>query len=365
MKKMRNGLPDIGMGLRKYLLGTLLPAAALVGIVVCAVMPFSCRTSIEGIEFLSGDFSIPQITGIVVPDSNTVSIGFSKNVKVEDAVIVDGEGKIMDGVAPEVDDVNAKIDFRMKDRMVIGKRYVLDAVLEDSNGNSVTVSVNFLGYNDRIPALALSEIRIKNKSGSDKTEFVELYALSSGNLSGLELVSAADGENKKFVFPPAEVAAGEYIVVHMRNGTEGCINEVEKNTSLARTSDSSRARDFFAENENDGRFGTSADIIVLRNGATGKVLDAFAYGDPAKPGAWGESFKTLAVSVEESGAWVDSNGEPRCALDTAFPTATLNRDSHTACRRDVEKMKPGATFGKSSQWYEVTSTKAQTPGTRN
>lgn len=351
---------------KNYFIKTVLPAMVLVAAVFFAVVPFSCRTSIEGVEFLSGDFSVPQITDVVLVDSNTISIGFSKRVAVDDVQIMDRNGECLDGVTSVTDEENCRVDFSMDSKMDIGQKYVLEATLEDVKGNSVTMSVDFLGYNDRVPLLALSEIRVKNKSSSDKSEFVELYALSAGNLSGLEIVSASDGENKKYSFPPIEISTGEYIVVHMRNGTEGCVDELGKNLALASTTDSnSQARDLFANNESDGRFGTNGDIIALRNSANGKIMDAFVYADPEKIESWNQQMGEFAANVESSGVWLDLDGNASCQVEDAFSTSSLNRDSHTACRKDVEKLKAENFCSSKAQWYEVSATKSQTPGTRN
>ena len=352
-------------GFREYFVRTLLPAMAMVSAVVISAVPFSCRTSVEGTEFLEGDFSSPKITDVRVVDSNRLSVGFSKNVSVSSASVRSGDGSDCGAVGFELGVDNPGVDFIMEEKMVIGKSYVLDAVLEDRNGNTVTISIDFLGYNDRVPVLALSEIRIKNKSKSDKSEFVELYALSSGNLSGVEIVSASDGEGKRYCFPAIEVSKGEYITVHMRNGDKGCIDELDGNLSAASTSDSSPgARDLFADNQSEGRFGTSSDIIFVRDHASGKIMDAFAYTDPEKPGSW-DSIEQHAAVVKDSGAWRNGEGENSCDAGSAFATSSLNRESHSACRRNVEKISSENLFSAKDQWYEVSATKEQSPGKKN
>lgn len=350
---------------KKYVVQTLVPAFSLAASVMLAIFPFSCRTSMEGIEFLSGDFTVPQVKDVTVADSNTLSVFLSRNVSVDDARIVDSSGVEMTGLTTYVDESENRVDYTLADRMDIGKKYVLDTTLEDMKGNSVTLSIDFLGYNDRVPSLVLSEIRTKNKSSSDKSEFVEIYALSSGNLSGLEIVSAYDGEDKKYSFPAIEVKKGEYIVVHMRNDTEGCVDELDTNLRLATTSDSSSARDLFAQNLNDGRFAAGSDIIAIRDGASKKILDCFVYVDPSKNNPWPESLASFSDKVVDSKAWLDGDGNVDCSFESAFSTTTLNRDAHTVCRRGVESLgteNPGSSAG---EWYEVSSSKEQTPGYRN
>ena len=361
MFQKKNGFRAAG----RYVLNPLLPASVLVSAVMLSTVPSGCRSSIEGVEFLEGDFFLPQVDSIQVCDSNRISMDFSKGVTIERAGICSEDGT-EESVSVESQDGERRVDFVMENRMVIGRKYVIDAVAVDEKGNSLTVSADFLGYNDRVPCLALSEIRIKNKSKSDRSEFVELYALTSGNLSGLELVCASDGESKKYSFPPVEVSKGEYVVVHMRNGSDGCRDETDGRLNAASTSDSSPlARDFFADNASEGRFGTGADVIALRNGASGKIMDAFVYADPGKLKAWTSQLESLASQVQRDGAWLDSDGNSLCSMDTAFSTTTLNRESHSACRKNVQNLSPENLASGAVQWYEVGTMKEQTPGRRN
>ena len=146
-----------GKKIKEYFFQTLIPAFALAFSVLISILPIGCRSSIEGIEFLEGDYSIPQISKVEVLDSNRIGIEFSKPVFVDYANIADSHGDSLENINTTVSEDGLHVDFVSENKMDIGKDYVLDAVLEDGNGNTVTISVDFLGYNDRVAGLALSE----------------------------------------------------------------------------------------------------------------------------------------------------------------------------------------------------------------
>ena len=84
-------------------------------------------------------------------------------------------------------------------------------------------TVAFTGFNPKVPSLLITEVQIKYtkaklKSGDEyRSEFVEILALEDGNLAGLRLISASDGEKKAYNFPGIEVHKDEVILLHLRN----------------------------------------------------------------------------------------------------------------------------------------------------
>ena len=102
-------------------------------------------------------------------------------------------------------------------------------------------------------------------------------ALEDGNLSGLELLSASDGEEKKFVFPAIDVKKGEIILVHPRTKEGGCINEDGDDLNLATAPHSKDGvRDLWSENLGS-RYNDSTDVIYLRNSVDNSVMDVLLY----------------------------------------------------------------------------------------
>lgn len=355
----------------RIIFGTMLPALLLILIVVMSMLPFGCRSSVEGIDFLQGDFSLPEIVNVEVRDSYSVILDFSKPVKVNAARVCekDPEGENAVGVSPALEDEGYRVNFVMEEKSRIGQKYLLDAELEDQSGNTLTVQVEFKGFNDRIPELVMSELRMKKKSNKSGPEFVEFYAITAGNTSGLVLMSGANGSENRYEFPAMEVKAGEFIVLHLRNDCEGSVDETGTNLSLATAPDCTRtSRDIFApRGDKDKRFlGIGSDVIYLQNVNSGKVYDALLVIDKKKnPEKMPDSLLASASLIEESGLWLDADGNPSCTLESAVDGSTIDKDAHSLNRRNVRALKADSHPAKASMWYEVTKTKEQTPGLPN
>ena len=162
-------------------------------------------------------------------------------------------------------------------------KYEIFGTVEDKAGNSLTFCVPFIGYNPSVPKMIITEAQIKyakaTVSGNVlyRTEFIELMALEDGNLAGIEIISACDGEKGKFVLPAVEVKKGEIILVHPRTKETGCINEQGDDLNLAIAPFSKDGvRDLWSENENS-RYNDSTDVIYLFNTVNNSVMDGFVY----------------------------------------------------------------------------------------
>ena len=314
-------------------LGILLAQTFVLTLVtVLCVIPFSCRVSEEGIIFVGGDYVSPVLEDINVIDEKRVNLTFSEKIKLRSFIVSEQVKDISDSYehsqTPElspalnaasgafgkvdtectVSEDGCTITYCAADRYEVGKAYEIFGTVEDKAGNSLTYCVPFSGFNSRVPKLIMTEVQIKYAKGSDKGktiyrgEFVELLALSDGNLAGLELEGGADGEAKKYVFPAVEVVQGELILVHLRTVGEGCFNELDDNLNAASAPHSAKQiRDLWSENTG-ARFNDDSDIIILRDSVSNSVLDAFMYAteDAAE---WKKGPASLSKLVAESGIY--------------------------------------------------------------
>lgn len=345
--------------IKKYCLKSLAPAALIVAGVLFFVRPVSCKTSLEGLSILEGDFSVPQIESFSVDDSQSVSMKFSKWVEMRSAVVLCSIDDPLFGAELnlEYQDENKSVLVALPSATRTGSSYVLEGSLVDLNGNTLSFSIPFTGYNDNPADLKLSEVRnsyAKTALGH-KSEFVELYVSKSGNLCGLEIETASDGEKKKFVLPAIDVSRGEFIVCHMRRAftdskeEEGQLNETGTDFALATHVDSCpSARDLWNENK-DAVISDVSDAIIVRNSFSGKIQDAVVY---AKEGE--KSFKTswmpLLDEIEDSGVW------GKCTIEDAFVSGKFGTgSSYSLSRIDF------ARNGKSA-WIVA---KTATPGLAN
>jgi hypothetical protein len=366
--------------------------AGISAVVLFAVCPVSCRMTEEGLKILTGDYTSPVIESYTVPDSSSVSIVFSEPVKIRGAVITpvtdassagDDNSAVKETVAPSLeaasglngaipaavsyDDVQKIITLTASSEFSTGAPYELYGKAEDQAGNTVTFCLPFTGFNNRVPRIIITEIHPGLVSGSDRCEFVELYALTSGNLAGLKVASASDGEDKGFALPPVEVRSGEIIVLHMRKRGENCINETGSNLSLAEGSEkknyvSDTARDLWADNEK-ACLNDREDVIVLENLFSGKLVDAVPYsqGDTA---VWkNDVVKKMAESAVEAGIWNSSEPSAAVSTDSMTSTKTLARKQCKALYDAVRNgiLAEGVIPQKAGDWY-LAGSKYVSPG---
>ncbi len=228
----------------------------------------------------------------------------------------------------------------------IGSVYDMTALASDTDGNTLTFTITFDAFNGRLPELLLCEVRNAYSSKANKYEFVRLYCTRSGNLSGLELLSAGDGEAKAFPFPPVEVSEGEYICVHLRKMKDdsggwmqtGMTDETDGNMQASTAVDSSdSAWDFWQDNQKSRL--SPSDIVLVRNRTNGTVLDAFLFRDPKKEaGSWDSKYASFCRAVEQSGRWLDGQGQATADFASAFPATNITSSAvtRTMKRRNLE-----------------------------
>ena len=301
--------------------------------------------------------SPPVLKSFSVDSSESLLLNFDKLVSVCDAglFLSESEGASI-AVVSEGSGDGTSVRIHFAEETCVGKNYELRAVAKDEEGNSLSFSVSFAAFNPRVPDLLLCELRNAYSSKANKYEFVRLYCAKGGNLSGLELVSAGDGEAKKFVFPPVELAAGDYVCVHLRKMKEedgswkqpGMVDELGGDISASTAVDSADdAWDFWQDNQKS-RLAPS-DIVLLRNAADGRLLDALLFRDPKKEASdWDAKYKKLCGEVEASGCWLGEDGQATAAFASAFAAEgiTSSAVTRTMVRRNLECRPSSA-----ADWY--------------
>ncbi len=294
-------------------------------IVLSSVFNISCSVTTEGIQILAGDYEAPQLQSVLVESDRVVSVCFLEEVSVLGITLSEVSESVDENayelspslysasgsknavpVSVELQDNGKKVVCNLSESTQIGKKYILFGEVEDKNGNSLTFTAPVTGFNSHAATLVLSEIQDKStvKGGA---EFIELYVLEPGNVSGIVLSSANDGENYDFPLPALEVFAGEIITVHLRTAGDGCVSEYGSDLTLSTAPGSSAARDIWSENS-ESRLGTSQDVILLKNGNTGTVLDAFLYTRAAKTEWIKPAVADAALEANKSGAWPSGAG---------------------------------------------------------
>ena len=371
----------------------------LTAITFFCVMPVSCRLTEEGIVFVGGDYTAPTIETVEVLDERTVQMNFSEGISISSVVVSKMIEELSDSMehstdknlspaiaaaAGEYGTINTTVQisedctsvkFIMEKDCEIGQRYEIYGVVEDKTGNTLSFCVPFTGYNSHVPKILMTELLVKygtgtkNKQTVYRNEFIELLALSDGNLAGLEIVSGSDGENKKFVIPPTEVNAGEIVLVHLRTVGDGCVSETENLNEATAPHSCNGVRDIWSENA-AACLNDKTDVIVLRNGsggvtgsdggATGDILDAFMYASEDAVD-WKTGTKKFAQKACEAGIYETADITQACPSKGASPLKSFQRTN-------AAELKAAALAGWSGEFpvlnnAEYWEIKEATPGT--
>lgn len=345
-------------------------AAVIAGITIFAASPFSCKVSTEGIQIVGGDYTAPVMEELKVIDENSLQITFSKRVKVTGAVLspfIEGisdssahsENQELSGaikaaygdfgkipVDVELSDSESEVFFKFQNPTSVGKAYELYGIVEDACGNSLTFTVTFTGFNPKVPSLLITELQIKYakaklKTGDEyRSEFVEILALEDGNLAGLRLVSASDGEKKAYDFPGIEVHKNEVILIHLRNAGEGCISELDDNLDAAKgTYSADGIRDLWAD-ENSAHFHDVDDVIIIEDKASGKIIDGFMYSN-GESECWKEAPAAFAKRLYESGLSDTDDISAAVLNEGTTPKKSFQRKLENTQDWEVKDVSPG------------------------
>lgn len=345
-------------------------SAGLLFAVTFSVCPMSCRSSVESLELLSGDFSVPKITKFCATSSNSARIDFSREVELKNTeLFLTDEISSMGNVECKYEENSVLLEFQ--NETAIGIDYKVEGMAFDSSGNSLTFSVPFKGFNSNSAKVIITELRnaygTKTSNGEKvhRSEFVELYVLKGGNLSGLEIVSAANGDKTKFVLPAVEVKEGDYVTMHMRMiiaeglDGEGMYNELGEDLKISTHEDScDTARDLWSECTKKPF--AASDIVVLRNSNTSEILDAvvFAKSDCTE---WKKGISDFASIVSESGIWQGGAClENAVCCDNISPTRSLSRQN---LKEAISSYKKGQAIRNGKECWIVAKT--ATPGYKN
>lgn len=325
----------------------------LVGIAVMSVFPMSCRVTSEGIEIVGGDYAAPVLENFFVVDDMTVEARFSEAVEISDVVI----SPVINGVSDSYEHsenenlsmalaaacgMRGKIEaaversndgrvftFRFCENTKVGKSYELFGVVHDEIGNSLTFCVPFIGFNSEVPKIIMTEIQAKYAKASLKTgvvyrsEYVEFLALNDGNLAGIELISASDGEAKKYEFPPVEVEKGQIFLVHLRTIGDGCINEGEDFDEATAEFACNGILDLWSENT-AARFNDGSDVIILRNSINDSIMDGVMYIADSETD-WKTGVGDYALMLENCGIYESENIENASSSKGMTPKKSLQR----------------------------------------
>jgi hypothetical protein len=325
-----------------------------------AALIFSCSTAETAIqEVLSGSASSPVFLDCKAVSSTELIFRFSRPVRMV-SFYMEPFNDVLS--YEEGEEINITLSRPMRE----GEKIVTDILVEDEKRNTLNVLAPLRARNDRMPDLFINEIRTENSK--PKAEFIEFYSNSAGNLGALRVfVASVSVTQPVYEFPPVEVNAGEYIVLHLRSTEEGCVDETGSNLALSGGTDAHpNARDFWVPGNTKHMHKTTAVYLVDQDD---RIIDAVLLNENAGS-TWGNGTAAITTKmtaatefIASQGAWLP-RGEQMAPgtytltpADAASSAGTTN--TRTICRDE--------TLGrgkKPENWY-VTATSSATPGRRN
>ncbi|MDR1929549.1 MAG: hypothetical protein LBQ44_02860 [Treponema sp.] len=326
------------------MLRILMPRVLVQGILMLGVLAAcSCSTETALQQLMASSAASPVFQGCKAVAGGDIQFYFSTPVKVLSMYFEPP-------LETELLGAGETLTLRIKTELPGGEKVTADLLVEDEKGNTLNVLFPFRTRNTRPPDLVINEIRTdySNSGGKLRAEFIEIKALSSGSLGALRLFAAFEkGGEPLWEFPPAEVKAGEYIVLHTRN-REGGVNETDGRLAASGGADAAPdARDFWTDREVKLH---SVNAFYLMD-QDDRILEGVLIHDStlsSKDSAARDNVERAAENMRAQGAW---NGDPVNA-DKTTATATI-------CRDETKADTNGA-----ADWY-VTASSSATPGKTN
>jgi hypothetical protein len=241
-----------------------------------------------------------------------------------------------------------------------GARYTLEAEAEDARGNSASFIAEFFGFNDRVPRCVVNEFITR---GSDThPDLLEIKALSAGNMGGLAIYEGTCGNfHDRLVFPPFEVSAGAFILVHFRPSGDPCEVDETVDQALSGGLDSSpNAFDFWVRG-GDGLGGNNG-VLAVYDCPGGGLLDGVLYSnrtsesDELYAGFGTADVLARALELVGAGGW-------RTAGESPAPEDAVNPEGSTATR-SMCRSSDSADTDRAADWH-IVPTRGSTFGAEN
>jgi hypothetical protein len=279
----------------RYLLWGILPAALVFAACAC-----SAEAAIQ--EVLGTSAAAPVFLDCRPVSPTELEFQFSRSVKV----VSFRTDPLVEAESFEEGEL-VRIGF--PEPLGEGERYTAEILVEDEKRNTLSVLVPFRARNSRMPSLLITELRTEQGKSSSKTnpqdrvEFIELFALEAGNLGALRLYIASHSFSLPILeFPPIEVKAGEYIVIHLRTKEEGWADETGEDLALSGGTDAlETARDLWIPGNK--KILHKDDLVYLLD-QDGRIIDGAALtSDPEKPGWASEDLRKAAALFAAQDAW--------------------------------------------------------------
>ena len=318
----------------------------------------SCGDDASLNQIFNVSASAPVFLSYKVASGRQIDFHFSTPVEVVEAVL-DPYTEIEGFSGGET------VSLMFADEHSTGEQLIVDMLVQDAGGNTLSLLLPFRTRNDRIPKLLINEVRTETgtSAAGKKGEFVELKTLTAGNLGAARLfISRAGTSQPVYEFPPVEVAAGEYIVLHIRTyAEENPVDELGGPETFGLTTSTANAhpaaRDLWT-NVNVEQLRMTDAIYLLDQ--EDKVLDAVMFYKTAEEWTKNKVLTQTAEMLAKQGEWLARNGElVKTPTENDAAANTRATATRTLCRDETVPDSNTA-----ADWY-ITGTSNASPGLPN
>jgi hypothetical protein len=303
------------------------------------LLSWGCVPELISPPFEPGDLRPPAVVDWRASAAHELRIVFDEAVraKAADFSCADTIGIAAVGVGADGRELVIALDGEQEP----GKAFSVSGLVFDLHGNATSFILPFWAHNPSPARLVINELgTVASASHPDAVEF---YVKGAGSLAGLAFYVGLRGDyDHRYVFPHCEVAAGDYIVLHLRpQGLEGERDELLDKAASTGLDALPEAWDFWYR-EGGGGLPDKNGAVSLYDTPGGTIMDALLYSDRGgaseeRYGGFGTaSFQARATALIEAGAWTKAAEQARpgdCASSLGITsTRTLNRASDSEDR---------------------------------
>lgn len=328
--------------------------ALLFVLLFALLLASSCGDDAAG-NLLGISAESPVYTGYKVRSGTQIDFTFSTTVKV-----------LQTRFQPDVE-LNAAaqggtVTVTMNEDHSGGEKFIADMLVEDSNGNTLSVLVPFRTRNGNVPPFVINEIRFDY--AKPRSEFIELKIKGAGNLGALRLfITSALADKPVYEFPPVWVKNGDYVILHLRTlATDNAVDELGNDLTLAssaKEADTPRtARDLWVHT--DKKLIHKTDVIYILD-QDDKIIDGIVVAETESAWKKNNSFAKAAGLLARDRAWLNKDGLLVLAPQFEDAVRTVGTTvTKTLCRSETKE-----DSNTSSDWYIAATSNAGVPGGRN
>jgi len=337
-------------------LGTIRPDACLAIPITVLVLALSSCAPAAGPDRMDalvpdGDLCPPLVLDAGPTGAQSYSLRFDEDVEaVEGSFALEPPDALLTASSR-----GSWLDIAFSAPQRPGTDYAVAGEAADRHGNRTRFVFQFPGWNDRQPELRISELQTAKNSSSlhPHRDFVELLAMTEGNLGGVELEWCSSVKTCVYRFAGVEVACGERIVLHLApEGLAGERDETGEDLAVSEGVDSSpTGRDFWSA---AGGLPDQSGVLLLRWRPGVQPVDGLFYSADDKSGPLPEDRIAAALqTMMHAGIWNCASGGT--TWEEGFRW-------HASVARSLDRREGGG-CGPDS-WY-LSASGAQSPGLPN